>query len=106
MNIGTMGRTRSTRAISEKRTGSNFSKSAEVQDTLELPSCSAQFRNWKSFTNSREGRIARSNTNPQQSNKGIRFFCIERSVLGELKNEPESAFVMRRCRIDFTDNCV
>jgi hypothetical protein len=33
-NIGTMGQTRSTRAISEKRTGSNFSKS-EVRNTLE-----------------------------------------------------------------------
>jgi hypothetical protein len=36
MSIGIMGRTRSTRAISEKRTGLNFSKS-EVQNMLELP---------------------------------------------------------------------
>src|SRR6201984_1497764 len=35
-NIGTMERTRSTRAISEKRTGSNFSKS-EVRNILEPP---------------------------------------------------------------------
>src|SRR5260370_28717282 len=33
-NIGTVGQTRSTRAISEKRTGSNFSKS-EVRNILE-----------------------------------------------------------------------
>src|SRR5258707_4444489 len=33
-NIGTMGQTRSTRAISEKRKGSNFSKS-EVRNVLE-----------------------------------------------------------------------
>jgi len=33
-NIGTMGQTRSTRAISEKRTGSSFSKS-EVHNMLE-----------------------------------------------------------------------
>src|ERR1700731_3638748 len=33
-NIGTMGRTRSTRATSEKRTGSNFSK-LEVRNILE-----------------------------------------------------------------------
>src|SRR5580700_11339274 len=33
-NIGTMGQTRSTRAISEKRTGSSFSKS-EVRNILE-----------------------------------------------------------------------
>src|SRR6266446_3932928 len=33
-NIGTMGQIRSTRAISEKRTGSNFSKS-EVRNILE-----------------------------------------------------------------------
>ena len=37
MSIGIMGRTRSTRAISEKRTGSNFSWSVEIKDTLELP---------------------------------------------------------------------
>src|SRR5258708_37536307 len=37
MNIGTMGGTRSTRAISGKRTGSNFSRPAEVQVTLEPP---------------------------------------------------------------------
>src|ERR1700728_2430391 len=37
MSIGTMGRTRSTRAISEKRTGSNFSWSVEIKETLELP---------------------------------------------------------------------
>jgi hypothetical protein len=37
MNIGTMGQIRSTRATSEKRTGSNFSTLAEVWDTLELP---------------------------------------------------------------------
>src|SRR6266446_7018387 len=61
--------------------------------------CVAQFRNWRSFTKSREGRVARSATNPQQSNGGIRFLCIARSVLGELENEPESLFVMRHCRI-------
>src|SRR6266436_7652049 len=33
-NIGTMGQTRNTRAISEKRTGSNFSK-PEVRNILE-----------------------------------------------------------------------
>jgi hypothetical protein len=37
MSIGIMGRTKSTRAISEKRTGSTFSKSAEITDTLALP---------------------------------------------------------------------
>ncbi len=38
--------------------------------------CVAQFRNWRSFTKLREGRVARSATNPQQSNGSIRFLCI------------------------------
>src|SRR5260370_18716841 len=32
MSIGIMGRTRSTRAVSEKRMGSNFSGSAEIKE--------------------------------------------------------------------------
>src|SRR5579863_3060849 len=35
-SIGTMGRTKSTRAISKKRTGSTFCWSAEIEDTLKL----------------------------------------------------------------------
>jgi hypothetical protein len=36
MSIGIMRRTRSTHAISEKRTGSTFSGSAEIKDKVEL----------------------------------------------------------------------
>src|SRR5258705_13523506 len=57
MNIGTMGRTRSTRAISEKRTGSNFSRSAEFQATLERALCGGVRQFGDLLTNLPSGRI-------------------------------------------------
>ena len=76
-NIGTMGQIRSTRAISEKRTGSNFSKS-EVRNLLEplLP---------------RIGGVAQPQTGYRYSGR---------------QDEPESVFLMLRSGIDATRNCV
>ena len=54
-----LGRQGSTRVVSGKRTGSNFSRSAEVQNTLELPSCSA-VPQLEVGPNSLSGRIPRS----------------------------------------------
>src|ERR1700751_1793225 len=76
-NIGTMAQTRSTRAISEKRTGSNFSKS-EVQNILEpsLPLIG-----------------------------GVAQLKIDYRYVGR-QDEPESVFLMLRNGIDATGNCV
>src|ERR1700732_3722947 len=76
-NIGTMGQTRSTRAISERRTGSNFSKS-EVRNMLEpsLPLI---------------GGVA-------QLQIGYRY--------SGRQNEPESVFLMLRSGIDATSNYI
>src|ERR1700730_877415 len=75
MNIGTMGQIRSTRAILEKRTGSNFSKS-EVRNILEpsLPLI---------------GGVA-------QLQIGYRY--------SGRQDEPESIFLMLRSAIDATGN--
>src|SRR5271170_800642 len=76
-NIGTMGQIRSTRAISEKRTGSNFSKS-EVRNILEpsLP------------------RI-----------DGVAQLRIVFRHSGR-RDDPESLFLMLRSGIDATANCI
>src|SRR5580692_11663989 len=77
MNIGTMERTKSTRAISEKRTGSNFSKS-EVRNILEPPLPLI-------------GGVARLQIGYRYSGR---------------QDEPESVFLMLRNGIDTTGKCV
>src|SRR5690349_4720167 len=76
-NIGTMGQIRSTRAISEKRTGSNFSRS-EVRNILEpsLPLI---------------GGVAQLQIDYQYSGR---------------QREPKSVFLMLRSGMDATGNCV
>src|SRR5271155_2434731 len=76
-NIGAMGQIRSTRAISEKSTGSNFSKS-EVRNILEpsLPLIG-----------------------------GIAQLRIAFRYSGR-RDDPESLFLMLRSGIDATANCV
>src|SRR3984957_6385098 len=76
-NIGTMGPIRSTRAISEKRAGSSFSK-FEVRNILE-PSLPLN------------GGVAQLKINYRYSGS---------------QNEPESVFLMLRSRIDATGTCV
>src|SRR5580704_7174437 len=76
-NIGTMGQIRSIRAISEKRTGSNFFKS-EARNVLErsLPLIAG---------------VARLQMGYRYSGR---------------QDEPESVFLMLRSGIDATGNCV
>jgi hypothetical protein len=76
-NIGTMGQTRSTRAISEKRTGSNFSKS-KVRNILEPP---------------------------LPLIRGVAQLQIGFRDSGR-QDEPKSVFLMLRSGIDATGNCV
>jgi hypothetical protein len=76
-NIGTMGQTRSTRAISEKRTGSNFSRS-EVRNIVE-PSLPLM------------GGAAQLQIDYRYSWR---------------QDEPESVFLMLRSGIDATGSCV
>src|SRR6202030_1211484 len=76
-NIGTMGPIRSTRAISDKRTGSNFSKS-EVQNILERSLALI-------------GGVA-------QLQIGYPYSWRQ--------DEPESVFLMLRSGIDATGDCV
>src|ERR1700675_581066 len=76
-NIGTMGQTRSIRAISEKRTGSNFSKS-EVRNILEP---------WLPLS----GGVAQLQIGYLYSGR---------------QYEPESVFRMPRSGIDATGHCV
>src|SRR5690349_1513271 len=76
-NIGTMGRTRSTRAISENRTGSNFSK-PEVRNIVEpsLPVIG-----------------------------GVAQLQIDYRYSGR-QDEPESVFLMLCSGIDAAGDCV
>jgi hypothetical protein len=76
-NIGTIGQTRSTRAISEKRTGSNSSKS-EMRNMLE-PS--------------------------RPLIGGVAQLQIDYRYSGR-QDEPESVFLMLRSDINATGNCV
>src|SRR5580658_7094106 len=78
-NIGTMGQTRSTRAISEKPTGSNCSKSeSEMRNILE-PSLPLM------------GGVAQLQIDYRYARR---------------QDEPESVFLMLRSSIDATGNCV
>src|ERR1700740_3414223 len=76
-SIGTMGQTRSTRAISENRTGSNFSKS-EVRNIVKpsLPLI---------------GGVAQLQINYRYSGR---------------QDEPENVFLMLRSGIDASGDCV
>src|SRR5580658_5138480 len=75
-NIGTMGQTRSTRAISEKRTGSSFSKS-EVRNIVE----------------------------PSLPHRGVAQLLTVYRYLGR-QDESESVFLMLRSGVDAPGNCV